>query len=77
MFRTVSQVDEAEKRDEGKKIVEELGALKYELQHDRQLVPIRDDGYDDVALYNAELEKLGNRTWFNIPWLFCECYLYR
>ncbi|GAP92785.2 putative venom protein 2 [Rosellinia necatrix] len=76
-YRSVAQCDDAEKRDEGKKIVEELARLKYEMQHDRQLVPIRDDGFPDVALYNHELEKLGTPTWFAVPWLYCECYLYR
>ncbi|KAI2643742.1 DUF89-domain-containing protein [Xylaria nigripes] len=76
-YRTVTQCDDAEKRDEGRKIVEELARLKYEMQHDRQLTPIRDDGFADVALYNQELEQLGNPTWFSVSWLFCECYLYR
>lgn len=39
--------------------------------------PIRDDGKSDVALYNDELEKLGTPNWFNVPWLYSECYLYR
>ncbi|KAI0896391.1 DUF89-domain-containing protein [Annulohypoxylon nitens] len=77
LYRSVSECDDSEKRDEGKKIIEELSRLKYELQHDRQLTPIRDDGGADVALYNRELEQLGTPSWFNIPWLFCECYLYR
>ncbi|KAI0906597.1 DUF89-domain-containing protein [Ustulina deusta] len=76
-FRSVTQCDDAEKRDDGKRIVEELARLKYEMQHDRQLTPIRDDGLPDVALYNQELEKLGTPTWFAVPWLYCECYLYR
>ncbi|KAI8624722.1 DUF89-domain-containing protein [Xylariaceae sp. FL1651] len=76
-FRSVAQCDDAEKREEGKKIVEELSRLKYELQHDRQLTPIRDDGFADVALYNQELGALGTPSWFNVPWLYCECYLYR
>lgn len=41
------------------------------------MTPLRDDGEPDIAGYNAELEKLGNPTWFNVPWLFSECYLYR
>ncbi|KAI1190288.1 hypothetical protein F5B17DRAFT_107100 [Nemania serpens] len=77
IYRSVSQCDDAEKSDEGKKILAELGQLKYELQHDRQLTPIQDDGFPDVALFNDELEKLGTPTWFAVPWLFCECYLYR
>ncbi|KAK1770718.1 DUF89-domain-containing protein [Phialemonium atrogriseum] len=76
-YRSVSQCDDTEKRDEGKKIVEELARLKYEVEHDRPLVPIRDDGYPDVALYNKELEQLGNPSWLNVQWLFCECYLFR
>ncbi|KAI8951213.1 hypothetical protein F4801DRAFT_589895 [Xylaria longipes] len=76
-YRSVAQCDDAEKCDEGKKIVEELARLKYEMQHDRRLIPIRDDGHPDVALYNRELEALGTPTWFAVPWLYCECYLYR
>ncbi|KAI2601869.1 DUF89-domain-containing protein [Hypoxylon sp. NC1633] len=77
LYRSVSECDDGEKKDEGKKIIEELARLKYELQHDRQLTPIRDDGCADVAIYNHELEQLGTPSWFNIPWLYCECYLYR
>lgn len=36
-----------------------------------------DDGEPDVAGYNKELEQLGNPKWFNVPWLYSECYLYR
>ncbi|KAI0427237.1 DUF89-domain-containing protein [Xylaria sp. FL1042] len=77
VYRAVAQCDNADKCEDGKKIVEELARLKYEMQHDRQLTPIRDDGHPDVALYNHELEKLGTPTWFAVPWLYCECYLYR
>ncbi|KAI1336343.1 DUF89-domain-containing protein [Xylariaceae sp. FL0016] len=76
-FRSVAKCDDAAKLEEGKKIVEELARLKYELQHDRKLTPIRDDGAADVSLYNGELEALGTPSWFKIPWLYCECYLYR
>ncbi|KAK8860126.1 DUF89-domain-containing protein [Apiospora arundinis] len=65
------------KKGEGQTIVEELTRLKYELQHDHQLTSLRDDGEPDIAQYNEELEKLGNPTWFNAPWLYSECYLYR
>ncbi|KAI0196675.1 hypothetical protein EV127DRAFT_450524 [Xylaria flabelliformis] len=77
-YRSIAQCDNnAEKSEEGKTIVEELAVLKYEMQHDRKLTPIRDDGHSDVALYNRELEALGTPTWFAVPWLYCECYLYR
>ncbi|OTB02541.1 hypothetical protein M426DRAFT_322481 [Hypoxylon sp. CI-4A] len=77
LYRSVSESDDREKQDEGKRIIEELARLKYEVQHDRQLTPIRDDGGADVSIYNRELEQLGTPSWLNIPWLFCECYLYR
>lgn len=76
-YRSVANCDDAAKRDEGKKIVEELARLKYEVQHDRALTPIRDDGFPDVAEYNKELEQLGNLTWLKAPWLYTECYLFR
>ncbi|KAK3326215.1 putative UPF0364 protein [Apodospora peruviana] len=76
-YRSVASCEDPEKHDEGKKIVEELARLKYEIQHDRALTPIRDDGYPDVAIYNKELEALGNPTWLNVQWLYCECYLFR
>ena len=39
--------------------------------------PLEDDGSSDIAGYNAELKQRGNPKWFNVPWLFSECYLYR
>ena len=48
------------------------------MQHDRVLTPIVEDGQPDIVEYNKELEHLGpSPTWFNLPWLFTECYLYR
>jgi hypothetical protein len=62
---------------EGKWIVSELARLKYELQHDRELTPIPDDGEGGIADYNKELEALGPTKWHSVPWLYAECYLYR
>lgn len=77
---------------EGKTIVEGLAKLKYELQHDRKMMykscqiflssltprrPLHDDGEHDIKGYNAELEVLGTPSWFNVPWLYAECYLCR
>ncbi|EXF81952.1 hypothetical protein CFIO01_02660 [Colletotrichum fioriniae PJ7] len=77
LYRSVTQTKDAEKEAEGKKIIEEIAKIKYEVQHDRALTPIEDDGYPDVTIYNEELKKLGSPTWLNVPWLYTECYLFR
>ncbi|KAL3437612.1 hypothetical protein BDV09DRAFT_183456 [Aspergillus tetrazonus] len=77
LHRTVADVTDEEKRKEGKTIIEELAKLKYEIQHDRQLTPLDDDGEPGIQEYNEELEKRGNPKWHNVSWLFSECYLYR
>ncbi|KAK1485400.1 hypothetical protein CTAM01_12615, partial [Colletotrichum tamarilloi] len=77
LYRSVTQTKDAEKEAEGKKIIEEIAKIKYEVQHDRALTPIEDDGYPDVSIYNEELKKLGSPTWLNVPWLYTECYLFR
>ncbi|KAK0735399.1 hypothetical protein B0T21DRAFT_367675 [Apiosordaria backusii] len=76
-YRAVAHCDDPEKQTEGKRIVEALTKLKYEVQHDRAMTPMPDDGYPDVAAYNKELEQLGNPTWLKAPWLYTECYLFR
>ncbi|CUS10080.1 unnamed protein product [Tuber aestivum] len=62
---------------EGGKIIAKIAQLKFELQHNRLITPLEDDGGDDIRGYNEELDKLGNPKWFDAPWLFAECYLYR
>ncbi|KIY46469.1 DUF89 domain-containing protein [Fistulina hepatica ATCC 64428] len=66
---------------EGKKIIEHISKLKYEMARDREMPEIPDDGEPSVAIFNAELDALrrdgGRNTWFKAPWLFAECYLYR
>lgn len=37
MHKAVSETTHEAKRDEGKRIVEDLAKLKYELQHDRKI----------------------------------------
>ncbi|CAI4212838.1 unnamed protein product [Parascedosporium putredinis] len=77
VYRTVHAETDPEVVKEGKQILESLANLKYQVQHDRALTPIPDDGYPDVALYNEELAKLSPATWLNVPWLYSECHLYR
>ncbi|GAA6008339.1 hypothetical protein JCM11491_004440 [Sporobolomyces phaffii] len=66
---------------EGKRVIERLSGLIYEIKTDKPLRPLADTGFPhDHAAYNAELAQLGDRqcaTWFTAPWLFAECYLYR
>ncbi|KAF2142824.1 uncharacterized protein K452DRAFT_248354 [Aplosporella prunicola CBS 121167] len=77
VHRATIKSDDPQTQKEGKQIVEGLAKLKYELQHDRQLTPLPDVGEPDIAGYNKELEQLGAPKWFNVPWLYAECYLYR
>lgn len=41
------------------------------------MAPLPDDGKSDIAGYNKELEQRGNPKWFDVAWLFAECYIYR
>ncbi|WYZ46760.1 hypothetical protein EsH8_IX_000985 [Colletotrichum jinshuiense] len=77
LYRSVLKTEDPEKQTEGKKIVEQIAKLKYEVQHDRALTPIEDDGYPDISIYNEDLKNLGSPTWLNVPWLYSECYLFR
>ncbi len=79
LFRTIgeSNSDEKDKEAEGKRIIEAIAKLKYEETHDRALVPLESDGQPDIQQYNDELNTLHNPTWFSVPWLFSECFLYR
>jgi uncharacterized protein with ATP-grasp and redox domains len=77
VHRSTHSSQDKETQSEGKWIVSELAKLKYELQHDRELTPIPDDGESDVEAYNKELAARGNPKWHSVPWLYSECYLYR
>ncbi|KAF2181883.1 DUF89-domain-containing protein [Zopfia rhizophila CBS 207.26] len=77
VHRSTWATKDEEESKEGKWIVSELARLKYELQHNRELSPLPDEGESDIAGYNKELEALGRPKWHNVPWLYSECYLYR
>ncbi|KPM35410.1 Protein-glutamate O-methyltransferase C1393.13 [Neonectria ditissima] len=74
---SASDCQESAKREEGLEIAEKLNRLKDEVRLDQQLSPVDDDGESDVELFNHQLEKLGPLTWYNLPWLYGDCYLYR
>ncbi|KAI9722090.1 MAG: hypothetical protein M1828_004904 [Chrysothrix sp. TS-e1954] len=77
VHRTTGTLQDDTELREGKAIVEALAKLKYEIQHNRQMTPIADDGQPDVHGYNEELEQLEYPYWHDVPWLYSECYLYR
>ncbi|KAF2490643.1 DUF89-domain-containing protein [Lophium mytilinum] len=77
VYRATTAATDPDTVTEGKGLINALAKLKHELQHDRLLTPLPDDGYSDIVSYNKELAALENPTWFNVPWLFSECYLYR
>lgn len=83
VHRRLSSYDEsdsagAEAVAEGKAIISAVDKLKYDESRDRPLEPLDESCGSDVAAYNEELAILGDETtWFNVPWLFSECYLYR
>lgn len=89
VHRTISDLpsEEQNRLQEGKSILRSLAALKYEMQHNRALTPLDEDGYDDIKLYNDELQQRTERDldgaagetpkWHNSEWLYSECYLYR
>uniref|UniRef100_A0A0N5AQK0 Sugar phosphate phosphatase n=1 Tax=Syphacia muris TaxID=451379 RepID=A0A0N5AQK0_9BILA len=73
-------------REEGDKdikaVIQELSQMKYEMQTDKTLRIINDNG-ENYDLWNDILCQLQNKmgeegvTWYKTPWLFVECYLYR
>lgn len=89
VHRTISDLPSElnDRIPEGKTILNSLAALKYEMQHNRQLTPLEDDGYNDIKLYNEELQQrieadldgpAGEAPkWHDVEWLFSECYMYR
>ncbi|XP_044753407.1 damage-control phosphatase ARMT1-like [Coccinella septempunctata] len=67
-------------REELKKTVDELAALKYELQSNRELTPIVSND-PDAAIFNDYLQRRkaedGHSSPYNTTILYAEAYLYR
>ncbi|KPV72089.1 uncharacterized protein RHOBADRAFT_48988 [Rhodotorula graminis WP1] len=72
---------DADKVTEGKKVINDIAGMIYEMRHDKVLTPLEPTGLpDDTKEYNDELAhwaSQGTDTWFTAPWLGAECYLYR
>ncbi|XP_060068420.1 damage-control phosphatase ARMT1-like [Ylistrum balloti] len=58
-----------------------IAKLRNEVQTDKPVVPIQ-DGRTDVSVWNDYLTEIITNTgtpprWFESPWLYVECYMYR
>lgn len=79
---SLNEKDYNEAEEETKSLIEELARLKYELQTDKTIKAL-DSDYSDTKEWNEILKREENShaneevTWFNISWLYAECYLYR
>ncbi len=51
-----------------------FGTYPGNLSHTR---PIMDDQQPNISCYNDELRDMRRPTWYNVSWLYSECYLYR
>lgn len=78
----VKEKDRLAAEEETKNLIEELARLKYELQTNKPFQVLTSD-YSDTKVWNDLLKReeivKGNEevTWFNVSWLYAECYLYR
>lgn len=66
--------------DEGKRLISEIGRIRYELQRDKPISLLAKDQDVDTEIWNEYLESFfitGKASWFKLPWLVSECYAYR
>lgn len=81
----VSQCVQKEALEDLKQICGALSQLKNEMQTNKTLTDLPDDGTGDEALWNACLQcdrlveeaEGAESAWFVSPWLLVECYFYR
>lgn len=68
--------------EETKSLIEELARLKYELQTNKPLKMVTDN-LPEANIWNEYLTKEQSKqpqeevSWFNVSWLYAECYMYR
>lgn len=64
-----------------KKVISQLSELRYQLQTNKPMVAIQvgDDVKEWEAVFETYQQILGGEepSWFNVSWLFAECYMYR
>ena len=80
MHRTISRLhsdNDDLKIREGKKILQGLSALKYELQHNKPWQAIVEDGLDDLASFNERHDVKSTPRWMELPYMYAEIYMYR
>jgi len=71
--------------EDSKQICGTLSQLKNEMQTNKKLTDLPEDGLGDEALWNLCLEadrqmqqaEGAESAWFVSPWLLTECYFYR
>lgn len=91
LHRSVLEIDSSNeaKLNEGKEILRKIVALRYNIEHNREIEPMassKEESASDVEEYNAELVSLAQKygsgsraqlAWHEAPWLFSECFMYR
>ncbi|KAI8870745.1 DUF89-domain-containing protein [Ramicandelaber brevisporus] len=60
-------------------IFRDMVDLDYDMKHDRPLKFMEEErGLPDIKIWNNVVSNLQHsRTWHAVPWLVCECYMYR
>ncbi|XP_065660648.1 damage-control phosphatase ARMT1 isoform X2 [Hydra vulgaris] len=71
------------KAEDAKEIVSKVCKLKNEMQTNKVIRKLNDSS-DDSGMWNQFIEKMPilvegetKPSWFTVPWLHCECYMYR
>ncbi|RWS25561.1 protein-glutamate O-methyltransferase-like isoform X1 [Leptotrombidium deliense] len=75
-----SNEEQTKMEDECKLIVAKFSKLRYQMMTNKEL-EMFSGSFSDVQQWNnafvALRDKQGNVTWFDSPWLFVECFMYR